>query len=290
MKLNHKIVLGLAVAAVLSACSGTPERIEVLESARAMVPQVEASSRAGLAALNVANARKALDAANRLVDIGGKRADVEFEAQNALTHAQIANEKILTAEAQEEIEKGAVRRQAVQLQAREREVESNAREAARHAAEATDANEAAAHSAHRAASLEEELADLKTRKTDRGLVMTLGDVLFDSGQATLRAGAYGTIDRLAMALKDKSERNVLIEGHTDNVGSDANNQSLSARRAESVQAALMQRGVPQAQIAAVGKGEDVPIASNDSSVGRQQNRRVELIFTESATRLATDKG
>ena len=258
MKLNKRVVVGLAVAAVLSACSTTPERNEPLETARAMVPGIEQSPRAGVAAMDIANARKSLDAANRLAASKGNRSDIEYEAKNAVLSAQIANEKILTAEANEESAKGAEQRQAVLLQAREQRVNS----------------------------LETELADLKVQKTERGLVLTLGDVLFDTNQSTLKAGAYETLDRLAMALREKAGRQVAIEGHTDNVGSDENNRALSERRAQSVQSALTQRGVARTQITTLGKGENFPVASNESADGRQQNRRVELIFTEDQTRIA----
>jgi outer membrane protein OmpA-like peptidoglycan-associated protein len=192
-----------------------------------------------------------------------------------VTSAQIANEKILTAQANEQIANGTAQRQAVLLQARERESQRSA--------------DQASASAQRVDSLEAQLADLKVQKTERGLVLTLGDVLFDTGQATLKSGAYGTLDRLATALRDKSGRKVLIEGHTDNVGSDESNQGLSERRAQSVQSALMQRDVARSQITAMGKGENFPIASNDSADGRQSNRRVELIFTEDQTRVAADQ-
>ena len=268
MKLNKRVVVGLAVAAVLSACSATPERNEPLETARTMVPAVEQSPRAGVAAVDIANARKSLDAANRLdasKESKAKRSDIEYEAKNAVLSAQIANERILTAEAKEESAKGAAQEQAVILQARDREVQQ---------------------SAQRADSLEAELADLKMQKTERGLVLTLGDVLFDTNQATLKAGAYETLDRLAMALQEKEGRHVAIEGHTDNVGSDESNLGLSERRAQSVQSALTQRGVARTQITTLGKGENFPVASNESADGRQQNRRVELIFTEDQTRIA----
>jgi outer membrane protein OmpA-like peptidoglycan-associated protein len=192
-----------------------------------------------------------------------------------VTSAQIANEKILTAQANEQIANGTAQRQAVLLQARERESQRSA--------------DQASASAQRVDSLEAQLADLKVQKTERGLVLTLGDVLFDTGQATLKSGAYGTLDRLATALRDKSGRKVLIEGHTDNVGSDESNQGLSERRAQAVQSALMQRDVARSQMTALGKGENFPIASNDSADGRQSNRRVELIFTEDQTRVAADQ-
>jgi outer membrane protein OmpA-like peptidoglycan-associated protein len=282
MKLNKRVVLSVAIAAILSACSAAPPRNESLETARTMVPQVEQSPRAGVAAMDIANARKSLAAANRLAEAKGKRTDIEYEANNAVTSAQIANEKILTAQANEQIANGTAQRQAVLLHARERESQ-------RSADQLGEANRQADASALRADSLEAQLADLKVQKTERGLVLTLGDVLFDTGQATLKQGAYGTLDRLATALREKSGRKVLIEGHTDNVGSDESNQGLSERRAQSVQSALMQRDVARSQVTALGKGENFPIASNDSVDGRQSNRRVELIFTEDQTRVAADQ-
>lgn len=269
MKHTHHLILGIAVAAAMAACSSTPDQpIAELDTARAIVPQVESSPRAGVAAENVANARKALDAANGMMEKGGKLEDIRYQATIAATNAQIANEKILEAQAKEEIQKGEAERQTVLAQARDREAD-----AAR----------------QKAQSLEQELKDLKAQKTDRGLVLTLGDVLFDTGKATLKPGAYSTIDRLAQALKEDPNRRVMIEGHTDSVGSDEFNQQLSENRALSVQSALMQRGVSGSQITSLGKGESTPVASNDNAAGRQQNRRVELIFTEEAgQRVATD--
>src|SRR5918995_3276163 len=286
MKFSKQVILSVAIAAVLAACSTAPPRNESLETARTMVPEIEKSPRAGVAATDIANARKSLQAANRLAESTGKRADIEYEANNAVTSAQIANEKILTAQANEEVANGTAQRQAVLLQAREREAQRNADQASDARQQATDARQQADASASRADSLEAELAGLKLQKTERGLVLTLGDVLFDTSQATLKPGAHGTLDRLATALRESSGRKVLIEGHTDNVGSDENNQGLSERRAQSVQAALMQRDVPRSQMSALGKGENFPIASNDSADGRQSNRRVQLILTqEDKTRL-----
>lgn len=269
MKFNKRIVLSVAVAAILSACTTTPERNETLERARTMVPAMEQSPRAGLAAADLANARTSLDAANRLAESKSKKADMEFEATNAVLSAQIASEKILTAQSNEQVAAGTARRQAVLLEARERDIQ---------------------RSATQTKSLEAELADMKLQKTERGLVLTLGDVLFDTAQATLKTGADAPLDRLATALKEQPDRKVLIEGHTDNVGSDQNNLALSERRAQSVQVALTQRGVNRSQITAVGKGENYPIASNDSLTGRQSNRRVELIFTDGTRQAAVESG
>jgi len=188
----------------------------------------------------------------------------------------------VTAQAQEEVEKGNAQRQVVLLESREKEIQRNSQNAA------TDARKMADASDKRVNSLEAELADLKAKQTERGLVLTLGDVLFDTAGSTLKSGAYATLDRLATALKGKPGRSVLIEGHTDNVGSDENNQALSMRRAESVQSALMQRGVASDQIKVMGRGESSPVASNDDVAGRQQNRRVDLIFAEATPTVAAD--
>lgn len=275
MQLNKRIALGVAVTALLAACSATPERNNDLEMARQMVPEVESSDRAGVAAKDISNARKSLDAANKLDSSKGKRADIEYEAQNAVTSAQIAGEKIKTAIAREEMEKGTEQRQAVLIEAREREAQRSAAAADRSRQQSED-------SKLRADSLEAELADLKAQKTERGLVLILGDVMFDTAQSSLKTGAYDTLDRLASSLRDHPGRSVVIEGHTDNVGSEDNNLMLSERRARSVQSALQQRGVNGNQISVVGRGESAPIDSNESESGRRQNRRVELIFSEEA--------
>jgi outer membrane protein OmpA-like peptidoglycan-associated protein len=281
MKLRYSLVLAAAAATGIAACATTPKNIEELETARAIVPQVEASPRAGVAVTNITEARKALDRANTLADKHGKLADIQYEATVANRNAQIANEKILAAQAKDEIDKGTAERQSVLAQAREQEAQRNAQQA-------RAATEQAQSAQQRAESLQRELAELKGKKTDRGIVVTLGDVLFDTGKATLKPGAYTTIDRLATVLKEDPQRKVMIEGHTDSVGSDEYNQQLSERRAASVQAALFERGVESSQVSTVGKGESSPVASNDDAAGRQQNRRVELVFQDDRSKVASD--
>jgi outer membrane protein OmpA-like peptidoglycan-associated protein len=281
MKQTYNLILAAAVTSLLAACTSTPDRIEELETARAVVPQVEASPRAGVAANNVSEARKALDRANQLADKGGKVAEIQYEASVAARNAQIANEKILAAQAQEEIEKGTQERQAVLIEAREAQARRSGQQAA-------SAQQQAQLAEQRASTLEQELSELKAKKTDRGMVLTLGDVLFDTGMATLKPGAYTTIDRLATVLKQAPDRKVMIEGHTDSVGADEYNQALSERRAASVQTALLERGVRSDQITSLGKGESFPVAGNDNAAGRQQNRRVEMVFTDNASQVASD--
>ena len=129
-----------------------------------------------------------------------------------------------------------------------------------------------------AAALAQELADLKAKKTDRGYVLTLGNVLFKTGKADLMPGAQRTIDQLVSFLNNHPERKISVEGHTDNTGSESSNMLLSQRRAESVASAIMARGISPDRISTRGFGEMYPIADNDTASGRQENRRVEIVF------------
>jgi outer membrane protein OmpA-like peptidoglycan-associated protein len=129
------------------------------------------------------------------------------------------------------------------------------------------------------AELQRQITELNAQITDRGLVVTLGDVLFETGNAQLRGGTPNNLDKLAAFLNRFETRTVMIEGHTDSVGSDISNMSLSQRRADSVQAYLVSQGVARSRISSDGKGEGSPVADNESPTGRQQNRRVEVIIS-----------
>jgi outer membrane protein OmpA-like peptidoglycan-associated protein len=137
---------------------------------------------------------------------------------------------------------------------------------------------ASADATLRAAELQRQIDVLEAEATDRGLVLTLGDVLFATGNAELQSGARNRLDKLVNFLNEYSERRVLIEGHTDSVGGAVYNQTLSHRRAKSVSDYLKEHGIAWQRLSASGMGMDRPIASNDTAAGRQQNRRVEIII------------
>jgi outer membrane protein OmpA-like peptidoglycan-associated protein len=120
-------------------------------------------------------------------------------------------------------------------------------------------------------------------------VVTLGDVLFDSGKSQLRADGSRNLAQLAEFFRRNPERSASIEGHTDSVGSSDSNQTLSDRRAGAVKAALVRMGVPAARLTASGYGKDRPVADNDSSSGRQMNRRVEIVFPTQANDVMSAK-
>ncbi|MES9941590.1 MAG: OmpA family protein [Candidatus Thiodiazotropha sp. 6PLUC2] len=132
----------------------------------------------------------------------------------------------------------------------------------------------------KAEALRRELEELQALKTERGMVMTLGDVLFSTGKTELLPGAMNTIDKLAAFLQEYPEKTVLVEGHTDNVGTDEFNMDLSERRALSVKEALIQVGVDASRIDTLGLGETSPITDNSTSAGRLKNRRVEIVIRD----------
>jgi outer membrane protein OmpA-like peptidoglycan-associated protein len=284
---NTQLAVAAAVAMALGACSSQPTRNDDLENARVAVQSVETAPDAGkYAAAEVQAAHEALIEADRLAAKNKSGKDVQQAAYVAKRHADIASELIAKGQAEEKTAAAEAERQKVILQAREQEA-SNARsqaEAARQQADAAKQQaQIAADAAQRnAADLEAQLRDLQAKQTDRGIVLTLGDVLFDSGQSTLKPGAGSTIDRLAAFLTQAPERSVAIEGHTDSMGSDEYNMNLSENRALSVKSALIAKGIDPNRVVAVGKGEGVPVASNDNSAGRQQNRRVEIIVSNPA--------
>ncbi|MGA7297772.1 MAG: OmpA family protein [Rhodanobacteraceae bacterium] len=121
------------------------------------------------------------------------------------------------------------------------------------------------------------LSDLKTKQTKRGLVITLGDVLFEVDKASLKPGATRSLDQLAEALKDDPGAQIQIEGHTDSTGSRTHNMELSRDRASAVQSYLTANGISASRITTRGLGPDYPVATNKTAAGRQQNRRVEVI-------------
>jgi outer membrane protein OmpA-like peptidoglycan-associated protein len=274
---NYNLAVALAVTAILVGCSSQPAQIDSLATARSAVQQVESSPDAGkYAAAEVTAAHEALKEAELLVEKKKPKSDIEQAAYLAKRHADVATEQIARGQAEQKTAEAEAARQKVVSQAREQEAVAAKQQAD---ADKQRAQLSAEDAQRNAASLEAQLRDLQAKQTDRGLVLTLGDVLFDSGQATLKPGAASTIDRLAAFLTQSPERSVAIEGHTDSMGSDSFNLSLSENRANSVKAALVAKGIQAQRIVAVGKGEGIPVASNDNSAGRQQNRRVEIIVS-----------
>lgn len=137
----------------------------------------------------------------------------------------------------------------------------------------------------RAAQLEAQLTELAAKKTERGMVITLTDVLFGTDQSNLTSNGAVTAQKLAKILQLNPERTVLIEGFTDGTGTAQYNQQLSERRAMAVQDALLQMGIARDRVFVRGYGEAYPVAANDTAQDRQANRRVEIVLSDDTGRV-----
>jgi outer membrane protein OmpA-like peptidoglycan-associated protein len=265
--------LTIIAVLVLTACATTPERIQEIEQARARVESLAQNpGTTGSANKDLSAARAALSRAEQALEAGEDREIVVHLAYLADRRAELGLVRIEEAEARERIAKAEAERNRVRLEAREREARA-AQE------EAQVSRQAAVQARAELETMQREFAALQARQTARGMVLTLGDVLFDTDQATLKPGAAVTIDRLADFLSRNEEMRIRVEGHTDSTGSDAYNSQLSQQRAQAVADALAAQNVSSTRVEVQGRGEGFPVASNASSAGRQQNRRVEILFS-----------
>lgn len=267
------LIFSATIAAFLAACATAPQRNESVEEARAEVQKLSQEPLAQQAAsTDVEAARTILQQADIAVQQRKPPDEANQLAYLALRHAQAGQARVAAARARQEITQAEQERNRIVLQTRERETQQ-----AKGAAEIAKSELANAR---------QELRDLQAKQTDRGMIVTLSDVLFDTGQATLKPGADRALDRLAEVLKSNPKTRVMVEGHTDSIGSEAYNQELSQRRAQAVTEALSARGVPADQYQARGLGKSYPVASNETPAGRQQNRRVEIVFSDETGRFA----
>jgi outer membrane protein OmpA-like peptidoglycan-associated protein len=203
-------------------------------------------------------------------------------AQEATAAAQAA-----TAELEKARKEAAERDAAAAAQLEQQRKAAAEREAAARAElEKTRQEAAAAAAQHEAEArrlrMENELARIAaTRREPRGFVVTLSSgVFFDTGKSALKKGAQATLNRIAEQLKANPDIRIVVEGHTDSTGSTATNQTLSEKRAQAVRDFLVNAGVPADRITSAGRGEEQPVATNNTAAGRQQNRRVELVITD----------
>ena len=269
----------LMIMILAAGCGGSPDNNPLLDEAR-MEVRAAGSEQAIVerAPQALDNAEQALRRGERMLQEGAVPDEVYHQAYLARQYVAIARETARLRQAEDEIRRAESERQQVITQAREREAERARREAEAERRRAEAALE-------RARDLERQVEELEARQTERGLVLTLSEVLFDVGRATLKEGAGRTIRQLADFLRENPERRVLIEGHTDNTGSYQLNLDLSRRRAESVRSALIEGGIPGDRIRTAGYGPDYPVASNNTAAGRQQNRRVEIVISDREGRI-----
>jgi len=250
-------------------------------------------------AIQAAEAAKDLEEKQHLAYIAEKRAMIASTAaattkteQDAMQLSRESSAVLLQKRDRElkaaRAEMAAKGREAEQIrmpsEARPRAADSSAREAEQARMQAEAEAKARAAEQAKAAAVMKELSELRAQQTDRGLVLTVGDVLFAVGKAEVAPGGQRSIDQLAQFLKTYPRRRVLIEGHTDNTGNEDFNVKLSQQRADAVRSLLVARGVAPERIATRGYGPKYPIVENDTPAGRQQNRRVGiLVLNEGAS-------
>jgi outer membrane protein OmpA-like peptidoglycan-associated protein len=276
--MNTKLITGITLALSMAGCATAPITNVALENARSAVRSAESDPNVEkYAALDLHSARNELAEA----DAAAVRRDEPAIAQPAYLATQTAHLAQLRASAKANdarVAAGQADRDQIQLRARTQEVNGalSARDDATQ--KAATANLARDQATQEAAALQMEVDALKAKPTDRGLVLTLGDVLFDTGKADLNSGGSRNLDKLVKFLTDHPERRVEIDGFTDSVGTDSFNLDLSQRRADTVKSALVNRGIDSSRIATRGYGKDFGIASNADAGGRQLNRRVEIVI------------
>lgn len=286
----------LASAILLAACSTTPTTTPQLDQARADFvaannnPQVSS-----YAPLEFKQASDALNAANAAAAKKESLEDIDRLAYVAKQKIATAQEVARGKAAEANIADASRQRNEVRLEARTAEADRAKRDAAEAQAAAAAAQQQAATAqqqaataqdqaramAERTAKLEAMLLDLNAKQTERGMVVTIGDVLFATNEANLTPNGMSTLRKLADVMAQNPERTVLVEGFTDSTGSSSYNQDLSQRRANAVAAALGSMGVARERIAMKAYGEAFPVAGNDTATNRQMNRRVEVVLSNS---------
>ena len=276
--MKAKLLTALSLALVLGACVSTPQPNAALETARSAVQSAEADPNVSkYAALDLDAAKKDLEVAESAAN-HHRDAEIAQPAYLATQTARLAQARAAAKADDARVAAGQAERDRIQLEARSREVDKAQAQANAAKMEANAANQQASAATDQASRLQAEIDQLKATPTDRGLVLTLGDVLFDTGKSELNSGASRKLDQLAQFLSEHKDRRVQIDGFTDSVGSDSYNRELSQRRANAVKNALLTRGIDSTRINTEGYGKAFPVANNAESSGRQLNRRVEVVI------------
>ncbi|MFF7710157.1 OmpA family protein [Pseudomonas sp. NPDC007930] len=245
---------------LLAGCAAQPGAGDLLPAAREQVQALNHDAAAlRLAPMDVNRASESLTRAERLGDYWGSGADVQHYAYLSLRYADIARAHARVEANQEAVAKLDLERQRLQLSLRESRLASVQRQGKW---------------------LEAQLLALTTSDADRGLVLTLGDGLFDTGEADLQPAANRTLLKLVQYLQVNPKRVVRIEGYTDNTGSAADNLALSRQRAQAVADVLADLGIEPARLQVEGYGDQYPLEANASEQGRALNRRVEVVISD----------
>ena len=262
MSLKSAVFSGVLLSGsmALAGCAGHHNSDQALQQAASDFQTVKEDSNVlRIAPKDVIRAGESLARADRLSSYWGSGDDVEHYAYLSQRYSEIAREHTQQVLNEERAAKLELERQRLQLALREAKLLSVQQQGQW---------------------LEEQIISLATTQTDRGLVMTLGDVLFDTGEADLKNSANRTVLKLVQFLQLNPKRVVRIEGYTDSTGGEQENLKLSRDRAQAVADVLVDLGIDDKRIQVEGYGDQYPVEVNASERGRAQNRRVEIVFSD----------
>ena len=291
----------IAIAVALTSCASAPTRNMALDHARERFTTAQADPAViRLAAAELERAREALQLADQAKLEGRSTAAIDHLAYMAAQRVTIATETASSRTAQAAAAGAAAERDRMLLAERTNEADqakrnlgkSEASNAALQSALAdADANAKREQArtdlaAAQAKDMEAQLLALNAKKTDHGMVLVLGDVLFQTGQSQLLPDAGRDFGKLAEFFKRNQEQSATVNGYTDSVGSPDANLALSDRRARAVMAELVRQGVPSDRLTVRAHGAEMPTASNATATGRQLNRRVEIVFAQTGDQVA----
>ena len=281
MKRICNAVVFASIVAALAGCETAPPDDGLLVQARSAIAQAEADSNVTkYAPTELDRARKLLiNAEGAANEKGATNVNTSHYAYLATQMAHIAEQRANEQVAVARLKAGEVERQKILLSARENETQQAQAIAELARNELQNAQAQAAQAQQEAQRLAAQLENVQASQTERGLVLTLDDVLFDTGRSELKPGSQRSLEQIAAFLNEHPERNVQIEGFTDNQGPDEYNLELSQRRADAVAMAIIKRGIDAQRVRALGFGEGFPVASNNQPGSRQLNRRVEIIVS-----------
>jgi outer membrane protein OmpA-like peptidoglycan-associated protein len=303
MKKLSIALLGTAIA--LAACETVPQSNPALEDARSAVSAAAADPAVTTAApTELQRARASLVAAESAWKAHDET-DTNSLAYIAKQRANVAREVAARYTTEQRLKQLGAERERIYADARARDAriaQGQAAEAKQQAAAATEQAQSAQALAEaerqrseqrareldaereKTARMQQDLQTLAAKSTERGVVVTLPDVLFDSGRAELQGGGVHALQTVANVMNNHPERRVMVEGFTDSQGGDAYNRELARRRAEAVKDELQSLGVPNQNIETRAYGKEYPVADNSTAAGRQQNRRVEIVFSDAEGR------
>lgn len=283
----------LTIVALLGACSSMPKTTSLLNQTRGDYVAAQNNPKvASYAPLEMKQAGEALAQANAAAKDADSAEKIDKLAYLAKQKIALTQEVAKQKSAEAEVASAGKERDQMRLDQRTNEADQAkiSAEQSRLAeqvaqGETAEAQRKTQQAQARAAQLEAQLADLAAKKTERGMVITLGDVLFGTDLARLNPDGMRTAQKLADVLQQNPQRTVLVEGFTDSTGAASHNQQLSERRATAVRNALQELGVGRERVAIRGYGETYPVAANDTAQNRQLNRRVEIVLSDASGKI-----